>query len=317
MLYLFTGNNRYLIKQEAQKWKLAFGEKYGVENTLYIDSLESVSVDHITESILSRSLFSEKRLVIIDGFPFSWEKNFSLWAEVEKNILENLDKIPEETLVVFLSENPDKRKTWYKTLSKIAEVRDFSVSWEDEVFRILASKYSWKIDNAALQKIIFFKGWNLQKSMWEIEKLGITKANISLEDVEATIIPEFEESIFVFIDTLLTKNHTKIFNEFENLLQFSNLYALYHSIIANLRVFLYIEYLKSQKKSVSEIGDIMKLWNRQFLINKKHKSSYSDIQKLYFDLLSFDKNMKFWKFISSDEEDLQKELERVFVRFLA
>jgi len=30
---------------------------------------------------------------------------------MEKTILENIENTPEETLVVFLSENPDKRKT--------------------------------------------------------------------------------------------------------------------------------------------------------------------------------------------------------------
>ena len=316
MIYLFTWNSRYLIQQEAQKWKHAFGDKYGVENVTHISSLEGTSADFIIESMLSRSLFSEKRLVLIDWFPFSWEKSFSGASDMEKTILENIENTPEETLVVFLSENPDKRKTWFKQLSKLADVKNFSVSWEDEVFQILTKKYWNNIDSRALQRLIFIKGWDLQKSISEIEKLRITKDQISLQDIETILIPEFEESIFVFIDTLLSKNKQKIFSEFQNLLDFSNMYALYQSIIANLRVFLYIEFLKSQKKSPNEIGDILKLWNRQFLINKRHASSYKDIQTLYINLLNFDKNMKFWKFISSDEEDMKRELERVFLRFI-
>jgi hypothetical protein len=72
-------------------------------------------------------------------------------------------------------------------------------------------------------------------------------------------MPEFEESIFVFIDTLLQRDAVKIFSELNNLVTYSNLYAIYQSIVANLRVFLYIEFLKSQKKSPKEIGDILKL----------------------------------------------------------
>jgi len=99
----------------------------------------------------------------------------------------------------------------------------------------------------------------LQKSISEIDKLRITKEYISTQDINTVIIPEFEESIFVFIDTLLSKNKQKLFSEFQNLLSFSNMYALYQSILANLRVFLYIEFLKSQKKSSQQIGDILKL----------------------------------------------------------
>lgn len=317
MIYLFTGNNRYLVHKEAQKWKSAFKDKFGEENVTHITSLENTSIDFVLEALLSRSLFSEKRLVIIDGFPYNWDKAFSGATDMEKSILESLPGIPEETLVAFLSVSPDKRKAWYKQLSKQAEVKEFSITWEDQVFWILSQQYSQKIDSNALQRLIFLKWWDLQKSISEIEKLLISYEKISLEQVNSILIPEFEESIFVFIDTLLTKNKKKIFSEFQNLLDFSNLYALYQSILANLRVFLYIELLKSQKKSSSQIGDILKLWNRQFLINKRHASSYKDVSNLYIELLNFDKNMKFWKFVSSDEEDMKKELENIFLKFVA
>ncbi len=327
MLYLFTWNNRYLLTEEIQKWKHAFGDKYGVENVTHIPSLEGINPNFVSESLLSRSLFSEKRLVIIEGFPYSWEKAFSWASEIEKTILASLEDIPEETLVVFASLSPDKRKVWYKTLSKLAEVKEFSTQGEDQVIQILQNKYSETIDHNALRQLVFYKWWDLQKSISEIEKLQVTphsilsweerwNSKISKEDIETHIIPEFEESIFVFIDTLLTKNSKKIFSEFENLLNFSNFYAVYQSIIANLRVFLYIEHLKSQEKSPYEIGDMLKLWNRQFLIQKNHRSSSQDISKLYIDLLNFDKNMKLGKLLSSDEKDLQKEIEGVFLKFL-
>ena len=338
MLYLFTGNNRYLITQEIQKWKHAFGAKYGEENVSHIPSLEVVSSDFLAESLLSRSLFSEKRLVIIDWFPYSGERSFSWAADIEKTLIDSLDYIPEETLVVFASLSPDKRKSSYKTLSKLAEVKEFSTAWEDQVVSILQQKFSSIIEYPALQRLVYFKWWDLQKSISELEKLMIlfsqdtshtkplsnsllkgerTSCKITREDVENYIIPEFEESIFVFIDTLLSKNPEKIFSEFENLLNFSNFYAVYQSIIGNLRVFLYIEHLKSQKKSPHEIGDILKLWNRQFLIKKSYKANFSDINSLYTSLLNFDKDMKFGKLISSDEKDLQKEIERVFLRFMS
>ncbi|MDA9128906.1 hypothetical protein N9J72_00320 [Candidatus Gracilibacteria bacterium] len=352
MLYLFTGNNRFLIQEEAQRWKHNFADKFGIENVLHITNLENTTQSFLTESLLGRSLFSEKRLVIIDGFPYSGENAFSGAADIEKLILDSLKNIPEETLVVFLAVSPDKRKVSYKTLSKLAEVKEFSTAGEDQVIHILQKKYGDTIDYVALQKLVHYKGGDLQKSISEIEKLslhklplsilsGVERGNrigspfplggeriqdrgivgkaankISLQDIEQNIIPEFEESIFVFIDTLLAKNKKQIFSEFENLLNFSNFYAVYQSIIANLRVFVYIEFLKSQKKSPKEIGDILKLGNRQFLINKKHNSSFQSLQKLYTHLLNFDKNMKFGKLISSDEKDLKREIESIFLKFI-
>jgi DNA polymerase III delta subunit len=97
------------------------------------------------------------------------------------------------------------------------------------------------------------------KCISDIEKLLIAHHTIDSQLIEAIIIPEFEESLFVFIDMLLQKNRKKIFSELKNLLTFSNFYAVYQGIIANLRVFLYIELLKSHKNSSQEISQGLKL----------------------------------------------------------
>lgn len=316
MIYLFTWNNRYLIQQESLKWKTAFSDKHGSENITYISDLGTTSKIELSEALVSRSLFAEKRLVVIDGFPFNGEKASSWASDIEAMIIKTLSDVPEEVLVVFLSANPDKRKSWFKQLSKLAETRRFEVWGEDEVYYILHKKYPTQIEITALKRIIFLKWGDLQKSISEIEKLLITSNHITPRLVDDNIIPEFEESIFVFIDTLLGRDARKIFPELKNLIDFSNLYAIYQSIIANLRIFLYIEYLKHKRISPSQIGDILKLWNRAFLINKSHKSSFKWLNKLYNDLLDFDKNMKFWKFASSDEDDLKRELETIFLKFV-
>jgi len=316
MIYLFSWNSSYLISNAVSKWKSAFEEKYGVENIIHIKELSQLPAAEINEYISARSLFSEKRLLIIDWFPYSGEKSFSWAAEMESTILESIKNISDELIIVFSSLNPDKRKSGYKTLSKLAEVKDFQIQNEDQSFLILEKKYQWKIEHNAMRKIIALKGNNLQKCIHEIDKILILKSTVTLKDIQNHITPEFEESIFVFIDTLLTKNSQKIFSEFRNILWYSNIYAVYQSILTNIRVFLYIELLKHQKKSSLEISDILKLWNRAFLINKSHKSTFKDLQELYKNLLGFDKNMKFWKLISSDEKYLSEEIEKIFLKFI-
>jgi len=328
MIYLFTWNNDYLITQEVQRWKLGFIEKHGEENITHINSLDVNTKNTISHNLTSRWLFAEKRLIIISGFPYSWEKSFAWATELEEQILSLLEEIPKEVLLVFSSHNPDKRKKWWKTLSKLATVKEYSINWEDEVFQILSNKYKALIEPTALRRLILLKWGDLQKSLSEIEKLIVAPLwylsgeprddyKIKSQDIDSYIMPEFEESIFAFIDTILNRNGKKIFSELSNLINSSNLYAVYQSILANLRVFLYIELLKSQKKSPKEIWDILKLWNRAFLINKAHKSKFKSISSLYRDLLNFDKNMKLWKFTSSDPVDMHRELENVFVKFLA
>ncbi len=108
-----------------------------------------------------------------------------------------------------------------------------------------------------------------------------------------------------------------MFYELENLLNFSNLYGLYNSILANIRVFLYIELLRQKKMSPQKIGNVLQLGKRQFLLQKNYRASFQDIQKLYTQLLSFDKHMKSGKLVSSQESDIYQALKRVFIEFLA
>jgi DNA polymerase III delta subunit len=316
MIYLFTWNNDYLIREEVLRWKDGFKEKHWEENITHVSFLDWNSKNTIPEVLVSRSIFAEKRLVIIDWFPFSGEKAFSWASDLESQILWLLESVPKEVLVLFVSVNPDKRKSGFKHIKKVSQVKEFNIAWEDEVYSILQRKYWKHIDGNTLRRLIFLKWGDLQKSLWELEKLLISYNQITSSHLQEHIIPEFEESIFVFIDTLLQRDAAKIFSELDNLITYSNLYTIYQSIVANLRVFLYIELLKSKKIAPKEIGDILKLWNRSFLINKSHKSKYKNISKLYIDLLDFDKNMKFWKFIGSEEEDMKRELERVFLKFI-
>jgi len=189
------------------------------------------------------------------------------------------------------------------------------IQWEGEVKAILSRKYAAKIDSQALEKLIFYKGWDIEKSIWEIEKLWILSDRISMVDIEDNIIPEFEQSLFVFLDSLLSKDTSKIFSELSTLLSFSNFYWVYQSLIANLRTTLYIEHLKNNKVRNDEISSILKLWNRWFLTWKRYAASYSDIKNLYRDLLQLDKSMKTGKLISSEEKDLSGNLENIFLKF--
>jgi len=315
MIYLFTWNSNYLIREEIKTWRTAFWEKFWEENIDYIRDIKNISPDFIWGIFHSGSLFSEKRLVIIEWFPYSSDTKFSWASDLENKILTLIESIPEEVLVVFASVNPDKRKAGYKKLSKAAEIKNFMIQWEGEVKAILSRKYAAKIDSQALEKLIFYKGWDIEKSIWEIEKLWILSDRISMVDIEDNIIPEFEQSLFVFLDSLLSKDTSKIFSELSTLLSFSNFYWVYQSLIANLRTTLYIEHLKNNKVRNDEISSILKLWNRWFLTWKRYAASYSDIKNLYRDLLQLDKSMKTGKLISSEEKDLSGNLENIFLKF--
>lgn len=57
MIYFFTGNNDFQIRDESQKWKNHFISKYGDFNFFHIKDILGVSKDYLAEAMLSSSFF--------------------------------------------------------------------------------------------------------------------------------------------------------------------------------------------------------------------------------------------------------------------
>ncbi len=317
MIYLFTWNNSYLLKQEVLRWKEWFISKHWEENITHISSPVWHTAQSLGSILTARSIFNPTSLVILEWLPQSTGDSFAGLTDIENALIDIVDSVPEETIVLFSNTNPDKRKAFYKKLTKVSKGKDFSATWEAEVYNLLSKRYGMKVEEFTLKRIVALKSGNLEKSIWEIDKLLITRDRLEIEDIKDYISPEFEESIFTFIWNLLDKNGKSIFRDFHLLLDNSNLYAVYQSILANIRTHVYIELLKTQKINPKDISQILKLWNRSFLTGKSYKTSHKKIKTLYIDLINFDKNMKFGRFLLNEEDDLKRELEYILVKFMS
>jgi hypothetical protein len=198
MLYLFTWNSDFLVKQEVKKWKDSFISKFWDFNLVHIKNIELVDNNFLVENITSGSFLNQKKLVIIDleNKKSSKSKNFSeskissekdisseekdmsseekdMSSEKEFFLSKILDKIPENNIILFNIVNPDKRSKFYKDLVKISEVKDYSIENTSDIYKIISKKYWSKISTNWINTIIKYKSWNLSKIISEIEKLLI------------------------------------------------------------------------------------------------------------------------------------------------
>lgn len=306
MLYFFTWNSDFLIRQQVKAWKDNFISKFWDFNLIHIKNIEIVDNNFLIENITSTSFLAEKKLVIIDI-------DNELATEKEEFLIKILDKIPEWNIVVFVSVNPDKRSKFYKELKKQAETKEFSTKDDTDLRSIISNKYWNKISAWAINTIIKYKSWNLSKIISEIEKLLITFDFIDSKQIIDNIAPELEESIFQVIDDILNWNTTSAIKKIDTILNDTNIYAFYNNMLANLRTSIYILKLKNLNKSVSEIWNTLNLWNRTFLITKNYKANYQDIEKIYINLVNIDKKMKSWMLNGTTEDDFRFELEKVLL----
>ena len=305
MIYIFTWNSEFLLDEAILKWKNQFMQKYSEFNfTHFKDNLD---INILKENILSFWLFNEKKLTII-------ELNNDLKEDFEENFLKILENKDENTILILKFFNPDKRKKFYKNLIKLGELKEFNIWDELDTKKLILAKYNQKIDQNALNLLIKYKSNNFAKIVNELDKLFITCDFVTENDVKQNIIPELEESIFQIIDLLLNKDKTWSIEKIHILLNDTNIFAFYNNLLANLRTNLFILKLKNDKVSQNEITKILALWNRSFLVNKSYKITYNELRDFYINLVNIDKNMKTWKLVSSEENDILNEIEKCIVK---
>lgn len=308
MNYVFTWNSDFLITEALNKWKKQFIEKYSDFNLTHLKEIKNLDKNILKDAILSGSLFSsEKKLIILDI-------NNDIWDELEDFLIKNLEKKPQENIIILNYFLPDKRKKFWKNIKNISEIKEFNLENEEDTKKIINSKFSWKINLEAINTIIKYKSNKINKIIPELEKLTITKDFITKKDIEENIVPELEESIFQIIDLVLNKQIPEAVDKINIILNETNIFAFYNNLLSNLRTSLFILKLKQEEKTQSKISKILDLWNRSFLIGKNYKINFHELKNLYINLVNIDKNMKMWKLVSSEEEDIKFEIEKYLIK---
>lgn len=308
MNYIFTWNSEFLITEALNKWKKQFIEKYSDFNLTHLKEIKNLDKNILKDAILSGSLFSsEKKLIILDI-------NNDIWDELEDFLIKNLEKKLQENIIILNYFSPDKRKKFWKNIKNISEIKEFNLENEEDTKKIINSKFSWKIDLEAINTIIKYKSNKINKIIPELEKLTITKDFITKIDIEENIVPELEESIFQIIDLVLNKQIPEAVDKINIILNETNIFAFYNNLLSNLRTSLFILKLKQEKKTQSEISKILDLWNRSFLIGKNYKINFHELKNLYINLVNIDKNLKTWKLVSGEEEDIKFEIEKYLIK---
>lgn len=320
MIYFFSGNSDFLISEKVWVWKKNFLEKFWENNLVHIKNIWEYNISELFDQLVWISLFSEKKLIIIEWIPIaSDQKNTDVLGKQEY-ILSQIEKVNEENLLVFVSHSPDKRGKLYKYLIKQSKASVPTVQHtlcdienDYDIQGIVNKRFPNFIDSAGLWKLIRYKSGNVIKIISELEKLSIIHEKIDSWVIEKIIVPELEESIFVFIDDLLEWNKKKSIQAMRIILEQSETMSFYYWLISNIRLAFYICLYRKMWVTESDITTAMNLWNRKFLVNKYAKYNYDYIANLYSKILLIDEKMKTGKLSPISWQPLVDELEVVIL----
>lgn len=309
-IYLFTGQETYLLDKELFRRKEWFFQKFWPDS-IFSFSLDNLDIGQIKQAIYSSGLFTTKKLILINWLPLDattklWEeKNEQLQTFVDA-LIKSEGKIPEDSLVVFISSTPDKRLKLYKFLEKNATVKEFSQLKNNDIEEFVKKELSdCIVDHATIQYFLTKVGSDLYRIWFECDKLK-TRSKIKQQKhidepmIDLIVFGQVETDSFILLKALFTdkKKAIKILEKIHNWWSDWNQFAgmLYRAL--KFYIFM-IDLDEIGLKDSKDIASFLKMNPRQVKTEYTKiwilKTNKQNIEKFYSGLIHLDADIKSWK----------------------
>ncbi len=218
MITVLSGENSFELERALTQIKRSFD---GVAESINAEDLKLADLPDI---LMGVSLFSEKRLVIIRGL----SENKTIWSV----FADWLDKISDDIQLILIEPKLDKRTTTYKALKAKAEIRDFPVMTDRDLYKVEkwlideAKTMSLNLDKKSIQFLINRVGIDQWQLFYALEKLSLFNGAITT-DVIAELIPASpSENVFNLFETAISGDRMKLKKLLDSLEQTEDVYRL-------------------------------------------------------------------------------------------
>ncbi len=303
-IYLFYGEELYLLENAVKKIKKIFGELILGINYIQIDE---TNVNSIISDIETPAFGFDKKLIIAKNTGLlkkekkaNSKSNNDLQKKIAEYIKGNIETIKESTILVFIEEDISKNE-----LTKVIEENGIVCNFErlkpidiKRRLKIICNSYEVNVDERTLDLLIETSGTNMQNLINEIRKLieyTGKGGTITKESVEKLAIKEFEARIFDLTDELGKKNIAKAMEILKEL--------IYNKEpVQKILITLYNHFKKIYltKLCIEENRDILPVLNlkpnQTFLVSKyKRQAGYfkiNELRKILGELIKLDNNYK-------------------------
>lgn len=191
-VFLFTGEERFLLDKELLRRKNNFAEKFWAESVFSFTN-ENFDVRRVAEAIYWWGLFTTKKLIIVSWIPTDTTTDNKISLEKSESFILDFikkeGKIPEESLLVFVSYKPDKRAKLSKFLEANTEVKVFWRMRAPQLKKYIGEELSpYTITPEAMEKFLLKVGDDMYRVINEIEKLKWRCGEKHIQKVDEAMI---------------------------------------------------------------------------------------------------------------------------------
>lgn len=295
MVYLLYGTVDYLINKTIDKIindnKIdEFNiNKYDLSNTFLVD---------ITNDASSMSLFSDKKLIIVNN-AYIFTSSSKKYLEQDLKCLENyLNNINTNTILIFVVNEAkiDERKKIVKLIDKIGEINEYNTINNIAIIKDLLDDY--QMTDEDIKYLLERVGDNSTLLNTEIEKIKIYKNStkkITKQDINLLTAKSLEVNNFKLIDAIINRdkeNALKLYQE--RIIINEEPIAIIVALANQIRIMYQVKQLYLDGYTENNIASILKIHPyRVKLANQNAKKYDADTLLTYLKKLAdLDINIK-------------------------
>lgn len=201
-LYLLYGEESYLKNEFKNRLKKALLPEGDMMNFTAYEG-KGIDVQQVISQADTLPFFADRRLILIE--------NSGFFKKACPELVEYLPRLPQETVLLFVEEEIDKRSKLYKLVDKNGRAVLMDRQKPPELRRWILGelrKEGRKITAEALERFMAMAGDHMENIAQELEKLltyTLEKDVIQLRDVEAVCTVTLEDRIFEMLRAIVEK----------------------------------------------------------------------------------------------------------------
>lgn len=308
---LFTWEEGFLLDKELLRRKQGFAQKFGSEAIFSFD-LENLDIGMAKQAIYGWWLFVTKKMIVMRGIPYEWtiRPPQEQQEQVDKFVDDLLSRngiLPEESMLIFVSNRPDKRSRLYKFLERNAMVKGFDQYKESQLKDFIISQLPGLFISNDLISLFLGKVWNDLYRVWfECEKLRIwceikQISTIDQEMIDKVVFGQVEVNAFALLDVLFVDT-TRAINMIHQIQQDVGEWNIFAGMLYwSLKLSIFVVDLVAQGiVDAKAIASAMSVSPRQISKTLKQlkqlQAHYPDIKRFYIKLVELDHGIKSWRY---------------------
>jgi DNA polymerase-3 subunit delta len=217
-LYLFTGDQRYLIEQYVKKLADAITDTSPASMNYVQLKKDGIKYTEIADYVLDMPFFADKKVVVV------WNSRF--FKKGNEGMEKIIPDIPDSTVLIFVedSEDIDERIRLVKLFKENGSLVRMNTPDENTLLRWIKGMFTgdgFKVEDAACYHLLDAVGTDMNRLSMEVEKLksyAMDEKTVTADMVDSLSVSQVEGKIFDMIDALSQGDRKKTIRLYDDLL---------------------------------------------------------------------------------------------------